>query len=415
MDRELTKQIFEALQCGVIVVDADTNIILNINNKALDILQLNKSIIGSPCNKILCGDFEECEFKKNKNYHVERSEICFMTKLQKRKWLLRTAEKISTNGKNYIIESFTDITSQKLMESNYIDLVQYAPAGIYELDLRNYQYISINQVMLDYTEYTEEEFKQIGIIGILTEESKQMFFERMKDVSEGKQVSQEVEYEIVSKTGKHYWVLLNVRFIYNGDPTPYKAFCIVTNITTRKCIEQKLRAEKNRAQMYLDMAFDIFVALDLDGNITLINKTGCDILGSTEDKLIGLNWFDNFVPEDDKIGARLEFKETIKGLNGQHIRTWTNFINTMIGEKRVIRWKNKPVVDLNGNIVGTFSSGDDITNEYKEEKTLLKLWDKTQVELQQINPVVPFRRRSKNDRDNQLDHAIELISNAGIK
>jgi len=411
MERELTKKIFDSLQCGIIVINADSNIIVNINDQACDILQIDKSIIGSPCNKLLCNNEEECEFRKNPDQIVNHDEVCFMTKLHKRRWLLRTAKTIIEDGKTYIIESFTNITQQKLMEQNYNDLLNYAPAGIYQLDLKTFKYKSANKVILEYTGFTEKEFQEKGLFVVLTDESKNRFLERMKKVKDGEEVPTEVEYEIETKHGKRYWVLLNVRFMYNGDKTPNEAFCIVTDITKRKDAELKLTEEKNKLQTYLDMTFDLVVALDLQGNIILINKAGCDILKSTEDKLLGLNWFDNFVLPDDMQGAKKEFQETIKGLNGEKERSWSNFIITTTGEKRFIRWKNKPVKDRNGNIVGTFSTGDDITDDYKAEKTLLKLWDKTQEELDELNINKSFRRRSAKDRNNKLDQVIELISN----
>jgi len=413
MDSKFTNLLFNALYCGVMIIDAETNIVVQINDAASKILNIDKSIIGSPCNRILCNGMEECEFKQQKQKQFPE-EICFMTKVQKQKWILRHATKIIYNNKEYIVECFSDITNQKLLEKNYIDLVHYAPTGIYELDIKTYQHTHVNQVMLDYTGYTEEEFKDVGIIGLLTEPSKQLFVERMLRLKNGEDIPTEVEYEIVNKNGKHYWVLLNVRYIYNGDKVPHTAFCVVTNITERKCMELKLIAEKERAQMYLDMSFDIYVALDINGNIMLINKTGCDILGTTEEQLIGLNWFDTFVPDDDKQASIEEFRETIKGTNGENIRTWDNFIITLKGEKRFIRWKNRPIKDSHGNsIIGTFSSGDDITSEYVTEKKLLKLWNETEQEIKQSSTPQSFRRRSKADRYNQLDKAIQLVSNGG--
>lgn len=412
MEQDFTKILFESIQCGVIVVDADTNKVIHINDVACNILQIDKSIIGQDCGRILCSEPDECQFRKDAKHIVKKDEICFMTKTQKRKWLLRTANKIEHNGKKYIIESFTDITGQKITEQNYIDLVHYAPAGIYEIDLHTYKHLTVNQVMLDYIEYTEEEFFELGLLGLLTEESKKLFFERMKKLNNGEQIDTEVEYEIISKSGKHYWILLNVKFLYNGDKLPHSAFCVVTNITTRKYMEENLRDEKNKAQMYLDMAFDIFVTLDLKGKIIQINKTGCTILKGNEQDLIGLNWFNWFVPEEDKIDAKKEFEETTKGINGDKERTWNNFIITLAGEKRYIRWKNKPIKDSNENIVGTFSAGDDITDQYKEEKQMNKIWDVTQLEMKQMQPQkAVFRKREKCPQLDCLDKAFQLVAN----
>lgn len=409
MERELTKLIFDSLQCGVIVIDADTNLIVNINNIACNILQLDKSLIGSPCNRLLCNNLEECEFKKVIDYKTVENEVCFITKTHKKKWLLRTANKVSSNGKNYIIESFTDITIQKIMEQNYIDLINYAPAGIYQLDLKTFEYKPMNQVILEYTGYAQDQFKEHGLFIVLTDESKKLFLDKMKKIQQGQDVPKEIEYEIETTEGKHHWVLLNVRFIYNGDLVPNEVFCIVTDITKRKDAELKLLDEKNKAQMYLDMAFDIVVALDIEGKILAINKSGCNILKSSEDKLLGLNWFDNFIPADDISNAKNEFQETIKGLKGGKERTWQNFIIPTKGEKRFISWKNKPVKDNDGNIIGTFSTGNDITDELLTETSMNKLWDQTQPELDITN--LPFQKQPNKDRNNKLNIAIDLITN----
>ena len=48
----------------------------------------------------------------------------------------------------------------------------------------------------------------------------------------------------------------------------------VRDITFRKQAENSLRKEKERMQTYLDVAGVIFVALDVEGFVTLINKKG---------------------------------------------------------------------------------------------------------------------------------------------
>ena len=44
----------------------------------------------------------------------------------------------------------------------------------------------------------------------------------------------------------------------------------------------------------------MFVAIDTDGNVTLINQKGCEVLGYTQEEIAGRNWFDSFLPEEIK-------------------------------------------------------------------------------------------------------------------
>ncbi len=48
-----------------------------------------------------------------------------------------------------------------------------------------------------------------------------------------------------------------------------------------------LRHERDRAQQSLDSADVILLALDLGGQITLVNRKACDLLGWTEEELLG--------------------------------------------------------------------------------------------------------------------------------
>ena len=66
-------------------------------------------------------------------------------------------------------------------------------------------------------------------------------------------------------------------------------------------IEEELRREKEKAQKYLDVAGVIFVVLDSNGRISLINKKGCEVLGYQAEEMIGKDWFDNFLPKRDKV------------------------------------------------------------------------------------------------------------------
>ena len=71
---------------------------------------------------------------------------------------------------------------------------------------------------------------------------------------------------------------------------------IFRDVTERRQAEAALQQERDRIQQYLDLAGVMFVVLDQQANITLINQKGCEILGYQEDELLDRNWFDTCVP-----------------------------------------------------------------------------------------------------------------------
>ncbi|UCH95288.1 MAG: PAS domain S-box protein [Candidatus Aminicenantes bacterium] len=139
----------------------------------------------------------------------------------------------------------------------------------------------------------------------------------------------------------------------------------------RKQARLKLLEERNRAQMYLDIAEVILVALDKNGNITLINRKGCRILGYENGALIGKNWFETCLPPHISDEVYDVFKQLMEGKN-ETVEYYENPVLTKSGEERLIAWHNVTLKNERGDILGTLSSGEDITERRQAEKALLE-------------------------------------------
>jgi PAS domain S-box-containing protein len=150
------------------------------------------------------------------------------------------------------------------------------------------------------------------------------------------------------------------------------------DITEQKKMIEQLQEDRNREQMFLDIAEVMFLALDADGKVTLINKKGCEILGYSEAEILGLSWFDHFLPEEQKEGARNVFQQLMIGKK-EPVEYVENPILTKDGEKRYIDWHNALLKNKTGAIIGTFSSGMDITHRKKAQEERVEL----QTQLQQ--------------------------------
>jgi two-component system sensor histidine kinase/response regulator len=121
--------------------------------------------------------------------------------------------------------------------------------------------------------------------------------------------------------------------------------------------EERLRRERDRAQQYLDAADVILLALDLDGRITLVNRYACSVLGWTEEELLGRNWIETSLPSRMQDALRMTFHSLLDG----DLSIIENHILTRSGEERLIEWRNRLLRDDEGRVIGTLSSGTDIT------------------------------------------------------
>lgn len=132
---------------------------------------------------------------------------------------------------------------------------------------------------------------------------------------------------------------------------------------------QSLNDEQKKAQQYLDIASVMIIMLKTDGTVTMANKKACEILEYTQNEIIGKNWFDSFVPTEEKAATL----ERLQNLLTHEIETGKyreNNVLTKSGEKRMIAWHNAFLKDKEGKISGFISSGQDITEQNKTRLAL---------------------------------------------
>ncbi len=141
---------------------------------------------------------------------------------------------------------------------------------------------------------------------------------------------------------------------------------MVKETTERKLAEAKVLAERAQAQQYLDIAAVMIVALDRQGNISLINSKGCKILGYEEAEIIGANWFDLCVPAEIRESVRAVFHQIMAG-DITTVEFYENELKTSSGELVTLNFHNSMIVDEFGNISGILSSGENITEQRRLE------------------------------------------------
>ncbi|MBN1805382.1 MAG: PAS domain S-box protein [Sedimentisphaerales bacterium] len=149
----------------------------------------------------------------------------------------------------------------------------------------------------------------------------------------------------------------------------------VQDITELKMVQEQIRAERDKAQKYLDVAEVIFVVIDTEQNVKLINQKGCKLLGCKEEDIINKNWFNNFVPERFGKNIKDVFNRLVTG-DTIPFEYFENPVITGDGEERIIAWHNTILRDEQGHIVGTLSSGEDITHRKIAEEQLFDYQEK---------------------------------------
>ena len=131
---------------------------------------------------------------------------------------------------------------------------------------------------------------------------------------------------------------------------------------------QEVINQKNIPQNYLNIVGNIVLALDKEFKIAFLNKKGYEILGYPEGELQGKNW-EALLPPEERKEIRKFFDDWVQGKSIMPVHH-ENDVVTKSGKKRIISWYNTELKDEKGQIFGTLSSGEDITERKKAEKDL---------------------------------------------
>ena len=132
------------------------------------------------------------------------------------------------------------------------------------------------------------------------------------------------------------------------------------------------RDPHNLGQHCLDIVHTMVIALNDEGNIALINRAGCELLGYTEQELFGRNWFSTCMPQPEGLQIHYPMFQKMAAGETEEIIHVKNRIQTKDGRLRLIDWRNAYIKNDTGQIIGTICSGHDIT-EQQQATEFLKL------------------------------------------
>lgn len=117
--KEYLHSIFNSVQAGIIVVDVETNIIIDANPRALELFGITKpDMLAHDCRELLCPMTEDgsCPvLLAGKMTHLTTQAV--KKRNGQTMHILKTATVCMINDRQYIIESFLDITEQKKLEN----------------------------------------------------------------------------------------------------------------------------------------------------------------------------------------------------------------------------------------------------------------------------------------------------------
>ena len=182
-------------------------------------------------------------------------------------------------------------------EARYRQLVEHAPAGIYEVDFKAGRFLSVNDVMCEYTGYTKEEFLNLNPLLLLTEQSRQLYLKRLQMGLAGEKVSETANFQIRTKHGLEMWAMINANWVFDESGRPVGARVVAQDITDRKRAEDALRDSEKRYRLLAENITDVLWIMDFNLRISYITPSVQRLSGYTPDEYMALTLDKHLTPE----------------------------------------------------------------------------------------------------------------------
>ena len=142
------------------------------------------------------------------------------------------------------------------------------------------------------------------------------------------------------------------------------------DISKKNKLKRVAKHEHQLADMLMNVEGIIVLTLDTNGNISMINEQGCNLLKANQEGIIGQNFIKNFIPENIQDEIQSVFESVIK----KESKLITHYSNNIIDsqeQEHTIAWNHSYLKDIEGNVTGVISSGMDITEIENKDKIML--------------------------------------------
>ncbi|MCX6692421.1 MAG: PAS domain S-box protein [Methanoregula sp.] len=345
------RRLFETAQDGILILDADTGQIVEVNPYSTTMLGFSRDqFLGKKIWEI--GVFKDIVANKDNFEELQRKEYIRYEDLP-----LETAdgrniavEFVSNvyrvNNKKVIQCNIRDITARKLVEealnateTRYRRLFETAQDGILILDADTGQIVEVNPFLIAMLGFSRDQFlgKKLWEIGLFKD------IVANKDNFGELQRKEYIRYEnmpLETADGRHIAVefISNVYTVNNTKVIQ----CNIRDNTDRKLAEEALRQKNEEMDGYFTYTLDLLCIADADGHFRRLNREWESALGYSPTELEGKRFLDFVHPDDMKasLGAMAELKA------GKQVLQFTNRYRHRDGSYRWIEWRLFPAGDL---------------------------------------------------------------------
>ncbi|MGB7443601.1 MAG: PAS domain S-box protein [Coleofasciculaceae cyanobacterium] len=138
-----------------------------------------------------------------------------------------------------------------------------------------------------------------------------------------------------------------------------------TTLAELRTTEANLRESEQRWRSLLENVNLVVVGLNFEGKVEYVNPFFLALSGYSQAEVLGNDWCANFiVPQQRQLVGKIIEEELEQELHSHY----QNSLLTKSGQEKVIAWNNTVLHNLQGDVIGTMSIGEDITERQALER-----------------------------------------------
>ncbi|MEG4106969.1 PAS domain S-box protein [Microcoleus sp. S13_C5] len=289
------------------------------------------------------------------------------TELREKKQAEIALQQLNTELEQRVRERTAELTEVNHSLQHYItqveDLYNNAPCGYHSLDAAG-TIIMINDTELKWLGYTRDEIvNQKKFVDLMTLESKNIFYQNFPLFKKEGWI-ENLEFEMLNKSGKPIWINLNATAIYDEAGNFMMSRSSVFDITERKRTEEAFRQYEriifNTTDGIVLMDRNYIYQIANQAYLTWCNKSESEVIGNHVRNILDADVFDNLVK------PRLD-----RCLAGEKIQ-YENWFDSPNLVRQFLSVTYTPLRDAGKNIVGVIVSLRDLT-KLKQAEQMLEL------------------------------------------
>ncbi|MEO7050808.1 MAG: PAS domain-containing protein [Rhodanobacter sp.] len=291
----------------------------------------------------------------------------------KRRWFLLTVTPLVASSTHGAVVMHLDITGRVLnaqaLEAQHMELralFNAIPSMVWVRDTRSH-IVRVNQRAADATGETITALQGKSLLEIYPEDADRYYADDLEVMRSGSPKLGVVE-TVAAEDGTKLWMQIDKVPLIAGDGSTSGIVVVATDISETKRAEAALRESERRFNDMLDQVQLASVMLDRQARITYCNNFFLSLTGWQREEVVGRNWYQVFKAPDAPETQAI-FEQRLFAESRAFMHTESQLI-TRSGEHRLIGWSHSVLRSGSGEVIGTASIGEDITDRKAAETVL---------------------------------------------